>query len=145
MNTIIGAVCYMGFVLLRGFKDFSFYEARLHLPNVSHKPPAMRLRGLSRLYSWLVPVFKVTDEEFVLSAGLDALVAVRIISFGVMLFLPMTLLAMAILIPINYTSDWYQYEASQNVDVQDECESRCGRAVWGGREAGVQAHRPATH
>jgi hypothetical protein len=34
---------------------------------------------------------------------------VRIISFGVMLFLPMTLLSMAVLLPINYTSDFYLY------------------------------------
>ena len=31
-------------------------------------------------------------------------VQVRIISFGVMLFLPMTIFSLAILLPINYTS-----------------------------------------
>lgn len=34
---------------------------------------------------------------------------VRIISFGVMLFLPMTLMSLAVLLPINYTSDFYLY------------------------------------
>ena len=42
-----------------------------------------------------------------MSAGMDALIAVRIISFGTLLLLPVTLAAMAILIPINYTDNYY--------------------------------------
>lgn len=47
------------------------------LPCVSRKPPQLRLHGHQRLWGWLLPVFKVSDEELVRSAGLDALIAVR--------------------------------------------------------------------
>lgn len=52
--------------------------ARLQLlPCVSCKPPRLQLHGHQRLWGWLLPVFKVSDEELVRSAGLDALIAVR--------------------------------------------------------------------
>jgi hypothetical protein len=47
------------------------------LPQVSRKPPQLELHGHRRLWGWLLPVFRVTDEELVRSAGLDALIAVR--------------------------------------------------------------------
>jgi hypothetical protein len=133
------------------------------LPSVSQKPPQLRLRGHERFWGWLKPVFRVSDEELVRTAGLDALIAVRgvqfelqatvgshswestpccvhsaccchplrltlrpqppqpvshcllpsnggwcpqvrILSFGVMLFLPMTVLGLGVLLPVNYTS-----------------------------------------
>jgi hypothetical protein len=87
------------------------------LPQVSRKPPQLELHGHRRLWGWLLPVFRVTDEELVRSAGLDALIAVRIISFGVILFLPMTVVGMAVLLPINYTSDYYkQYAEEEGMD-----------------------------
>lgn len=46
------------------------------LPAVSRKPPQLSLHGHQRLWGWLLPVFKVSDEELVRSAGLDALIAV---------------------------------------------------------------------
>ena len=46
------------------------------LPAVSRKPPQLSLHGHQRLWGWLLPVFKVSDEDLVRSAGLDALIAV---------------------------------------------------------------------
>ena len=46
------------------------------LPAVSRKPPQLRLHGHQRLWGWLQPVFTVSDEELVRSAGLDALIGV---------------------------------------------------------------------
>lgn len=46
------------------------------LPTVSRKPPQLALHGHRRLWGWLQPVFTVSDEELVRSAGLDALVGV---------------------------------------------------------------------
>jgi hypothetical protein len=45
-------------------------------------------------------------------------VAVRILSFGIMLLLPITVFALAILVPINYLDDWYQRQGQQ-AGVQD--------------------------
>lgn len=46
-------------------------------PHVERKPPAMKLKGHHRLWSWLKPVFSVPDEELLRSSGLDALVRER--------------------------------------------------------------------
>lgn len=105
-NTALGLILYALFVIFRG--RFKLYQARLEMPQVSRKPPHMKMSGISRIYSWLDPVFKVSDEDFLKSAGLDALVAVRIIGFGVLLLLPLTILGAAVLIPVNYTDDWYK-------------------------------------
>ena len=48
------------------------------LPAVSRKPPQLRLHGHQRFWGWLLPVFKVTDEQLVRSAGLDALIGVSV-------------------------------------------------------------------
>lgn len=101
-----------------------------HLPQVSRMPPLLRRGFLARFYSWLTPVFRVTDEALVQSAGLDALIAVgageevecslvvdartslhscpitrikvRILGFGIMLLVPLTAGGMIIL-AVNYT------------------------------------------
>lgn len=41
---------------------------------------------------------------------------VRILSFGVMLFLPMTVAGLAVLLPINYTSDFYMVAPGEELD-----------------------------
>ena len=45
----------------------------------------------------------VSDKEFLASAGFDALVSVRVISYGIALFLPFTILGIGVLLPVNYT------------------------------------------
>jgi uncharacterized membrane protein YgcG len=89
------------------------------MPQVTHKPPPLNLRGFHRLWSWLIPVFKVSDEELLLSAGMDALIAIRVISFGILLFLPVTIAALAILVPINYLDDYY-IKQGQDAGITDE-------------------------
>lgn len=71
-SAVLGALCLMGFVVFRG--KFRFYEARIDMPQVTHKPPPMNKKGLARLWSWLKPVFRVSDAELLSSAGMDALV-----------------------------------------------------------------------
>jgi hypothetical protein len=58
---------------------FRVYFNRLVSPFVSEKqrPPPLQLRGHYRLWSWLIPVFKLPDGELLESAGLDALVRTR--------------------------------------------------------------------
>ena len=43
-------------------------------------------------------------------------IAVRIISFGILVFLPITIFAMAILIPINYTDNYFKSSSSDMTD-----------------------------
>lgn len=46
------------------------------------------------------------------SSGLDALIAVRILSFGILLFVPITVGGMVIL-AVNYTDSYYLKSASE--------------------------------
>jgi len=109
-SAILGLLCYLAFVMFR--TKFRLYQARLHMPTVTHKPPQLKLSAWHhRWWSWVVPVFRVSDEELLKSAGMDALIAVKILYFGILCFLPITLAAMAILIPINYTDDYYSSTA----------------------------------
>lgn len=46
--------------------------------------------------SWLLPVFQVRDAELLKSAGLDALMAMRVLRFGIQLFTPVTILGVGV-------------------------------------------------
>eukprot|EP00889_Picochlorum_renovo_P003103 jgi/Picre1/30133/NNA_005502.t1 len=103
LDAILGVLCYIGFVLWRGF--FPVYRGREILPGVRYRPPKLSLKTHRRFWTWMIPTFKVTDSEFLKSAGLDALVAVRILSYGIALFIPVGLFGVAILLPVNYTGN----------------------------------------
>ena len=72
INTVLGLACYFGFVLFRS--RFGIYYKRLLMRGLASPPPVMRLGGWAQLYSWLIPVFTVSDAELLRSCGLDALV-----------------------------------------------------------------------
>lgn len=103
IDAILGVLCWIGFVLWRGY--FPVYRGREILPGVRHRPPKLSLKGHRRYWNWIIPTFKISDAEFLKSAGLDALIAVRILSYGLALFLPVGVLGIAILLPVNYTAD----------------------------------------
>lgn len=112
INCAIGALCLIGFTLWRG--RFRIYFNRMCLAEVppALRPPRMQLGGHHQLWSWLVPVFTVPDGKLLESAGLDALISQRIIGFGCLMFLPLTILGLGVLLPVNYTS----YEVPPNTD-----------------------------
>ncbi|KAL4451743.1 hypothetical protein ABPG75_007405 [Micractinium tetrahymenae] len=104
VNLVIGMLCFTGFVVWRD--KFCIYFNRLRLPEVppTLRPPPLDVSGLRRLWSWLVPVFTVSDKQLLESAGLDALMAQRVIGFGNLMFAPLTILGVGVLLPVNYTS-----------------------------------------
>eukprot|EP00890_Picochlorum_soloecismus_P002178 jgi/Picsp_1/2961/NSC_01185-R1_erd4-related membrane protein len=105
LDVILGVLCYIGFVLWRGY--FTVYRGREILPGVRNRPPKLSIKGWKRFYTWMIPAMKVDDAEFIASAGIDALVAVRVLSYGGLLFIPVGLAGIAILLPINYTGDYF--------------------------------------
>ena len=48
-------------------------------------------------------VLKVPDKELVATAGIDALAFIRVSQFGIQLFLPVTIVAVFVLIPVHTT------------------------------------------
>ena len=47
-NAVLGALCYLGFVVCRG--RFRFYQARVDMPQVTYKPPPLKTSGLHRIW-----------------------------------------------------------------------------------------------
>ncbi len=48
LDTVLGILCYVGFVLWRG--AFGLYHGRDYLPGVAERPPALKLRGHWQLW-----------------------------------------------------------------------------------------------
>ena len=102
-SSVLGFLCVLGFILLR--PHVRFYEARRYIRGVSVRPPPLSHRGaLARAASWLVPVFSVPDAELVRSAGLDALLVHRTLSFGLLFFSPLAVVGCAVLLPLYATA-----------------------------------------
>jgi len=102
-SSVLGFLCVLGFILLR--PHVRFYEARRYIRGVSVRPPPLSHRGaLARAASWLVPVFSVPDAELVRSAGLDALMVHRTLSFGLLFFSPLAVVGCAVLLPLYATA-----------------------------------------
>lgn len=57
-------------------RRFRIYFQRLVSPLLqdAQRPPPLLLKGHYRLWSWVIPVFKVSDQTLLETAGLDALV-----------------------------------------------------------------------
>lgn len=100
VDLVIGALCYAGFVLFRN--KFPVYSARLSSAGVSRRPPQMRYGSHWQLWSWLVPTWGVSDYEFLATSGFDALVSTRVVALGTAVFVPLTILGVGVILPINY-------------------------------------------
>ncbi|MEW5317393.1 MAG: hypothetical protein WDW38_008692 [Sanguina aurantia] len=56
------------------------------------------------IWSWLVPLVMTRDADIIKTAGLDALMVLRMHSMGLQLFLPWSVLGCAVLLPLYYSS-----------------------------------------
>ncbi|XP_057462899.1 protein OSCA1-like [Actinidia eriantha] len=57
-----------------------------------------------RFLNWMPEALKMPELELIDHAGLDSAVYLRIYLLGLKIFVPMTLLALAILVPVNWTN-----------------------------------------
>ena len=76
-------------------------------PSVSQKPPLLP-EGVNALWAWLWATFAVSDAELLQTAGLDALMMVKMQTLGVQLLLPIALVGGVVLIPINLSGDYVE-------------------------------------
>uniref|UniRef100_A0A061R339 Erd4-related membrane protein n=1 Tax=Tetraselmis sp. GSL018 TaxID=582737 RepID=A0A061R339_9CHLO len=90
------------FILLR--PHHVVYSTRLLDPGIRIKPPKIPSRNFKWIWAWLMPIFLVSEQDILDSAGLDALVFLRIIRMGIHFFLPVTLLAFVTLVPLHSTA-----------------------------------------
>ncbi|KAL6750428.1 late exocytosis, associated with Golgi transport-domain-containing protein [Haematococcus lacustris] len=71
------------------------YKIRLVSPYVSLRPPPLPT-GVSALWAWLVAAAATSDAELLESCGLDAMMLVKMHTFGIQLVAPIAVLGLAI-------------------------------------------------
>ncbi|KAJ6934976.1 calcium permeable stress-gated cation channel 1-like isoform X1 [Populus alba x Populus x berolinensis] len=62
-------------------------------------------RSYIRFLNWMPEALKMPEPELIDHAGLDYAVYLRIYLMGLKIFVPITFLALAILVPVNYTNN----------------------------------------
>ncbi|GFP85077.1 calcium permeable stress-gated cation channel 1 [Phtheirospermum japonicum] len=62
-------------------------------------------RSYIRFLNWVPDALKMPEAELIDHAGLDSAVYLRIYLLGLKIFVPMTLLAWAIIVPVNWTNN----------------------------------------
>lgn len=70
-------------------------------PPPSRNPPCIPLLSPPHR-QWLVVALRITNNDILRSAGLDALVMVQALAIGVQIFAPMALVGVAVLVPLHY-------------------------------------------
>ena len=117
------------------------YTGRSHLRSLKANgcgPPEMGrdarrdggwARALARhLYGWIPHVLGVSDAELVETAGLDALVFLRIAQFGTQLFAPLAFVGMCVLVPIHM-SQTFVVSTMQNITTEVNVERKSERHI----------------
>ena len=116
LNAFAVYVLVAGLVLTAfGFlrRHVPIYEGRSYLRSLRASgcaPPREpeRRTVLGTVYGWIPHALKVSDAELVDTAGLDALVFLRIAQFGTQLFIPLALAGMFGLVPIHLSQSFYE-------------------------------------
>lgn len=67
-------------------------------------------RSYLTFLNWMPAALKMPEPELIEHAGLDSAVYLRIYLLGLKIFVPITLLAWAVLVPVNVTNNTLQLE-----------------------------------
>ncbi|CAN4101209.1 unnamed protein product [Withania somnifera] len=62
------------------------------------------IRTYIRFLNWMPAALKMPEQELICHAGLDSAVYTRIYLLGLKIFVPITVLSFAVLVPVNWTS-----------------------------------------
>ncbi|KAL6620820.1 hypothetical protein ACP70R_035959 [Stipagrostis hirtigluma subsp. patula] len=63
------------------------------------------MRSYFKFLNWMPAALKMPQDELINHAGLDSVVYLRIYLTGLKIFVPITILAFAVLVPVNWTND----------------------------------------
>lgn len=102
VDALLGVLFYLLFVAF--YRTFPVYRGRLTMGGVAIRPPPVDARGFRRFFAWLGPVLRIQDHDFLRMTSLDALATTRVIAFGILLLIPLTVLGIGMLLPLNYTA-----------------------------------------
>ncbi|KAK1318924.1 hypothetical protein QJS10_CPB04g00749 [Acorus calamus] len=75
-------------------------------------------RSYLRFLEWMPAALRMPEPELIDHAGLDSAVFLRIYLIGLKIFVPITLLAFSVLVPVNWTNDYLEksHVVYSNVD-----------------------------
>ncbi|KAF0927884.1 hypothetical protein E2562_036803 [Oryza meyeriana var. granulata] len=65
----------------------------------------LSMRSYLKFLSWMPAALKMPEDELINHAGLDSAVYLRIYLTGLKIFVPITILALLVLVPVNWTND----------------------------------------
>lgn len=86
------------FSVLRPYNQV-VYAPKLKHADEQHAPPPIG----RKLWSWITPLWKTSEYEFVAQAGMDAAIFLRFIKMLRNIFLCISVMCLAILVPVNLT------------------------------------------
>eukprot|EP00803_Ostreobium_quekettii_P009724 evm.model.scf_220.3 EVM.evm.TU.scf_220.3 scf_220:31260-46576(+) len=112
-NTSVGAIFMFFFGIF--YTRVPVYKMRTVLQQVAVKPPPLPEGSCGMLWKWLFHTIAISDNDILESAGLDALMLAKTMAFGVQLFLPLTLVVAAILIPIHVNGGFAKEAAEREL------------------------------
>ncbi|KAJ3685949.1 hypothetical protein LUZ61_015113 [Rhynchospora tenuis] len=75
------------------------------------------MKSYLRFLDWMPAALKMPEPELIDHAGLDSAVFLRIYLIGLKIFVPMAILAFAILVPVNWTNDYLKNSKLEHSDI----------------------------
>ena len=100
------AILIVTFILFSIWRRLSFtrkfFAPKRYIVEDGYKhPPSLP----SSLLGWVGAVIKTTETQVISSAGIDAALYIKYLRMGIETFLVVTILAMAVILPVNVTND----------------------------------------
>jgi hypothetical protein len=107
-SLIFGTLVFLGYGLIRGSKWPEnlrlVYEKRVQIWDLPCRPPPLpKIQGISKWWTYLYPVFTLSDLELLRTASTDALFLIRFLVMGFQIFAPITVISLGLLLPIYLT------------------------------------------
>ena len=99
-----GGLCILVFMLIRGtatWKPILHKRATQIAELISRPPPLLLTSWWHRTWSWLIPIFTLSDVDLLTTAGVDALMLVRFLMLGMQIFFLAAIIGIPILIPVR--------------------------------------------
>ena len=103
VQSCLGFLFFLAFGWIRD--DLIIYRTRLVHPNCSAvRPPRLPVGQpyYKRVFSWIAPVIRIRQSELLATAGLDALMFDKVMSWGIMFFGPLVVMGIGIILPVNF-------------------------------------------
>ncbi|KAK3160971.1 hypothetical protein QOZ80_1BG0069620 [Eleusine coracana subsp. coracana] len=126
---IFGAILFLlafAFLRLQPINDRVYFpkwylkgsrESPSHGGTFVRKFVNLDMRSYLKFLSWMPAALKMPEDELISHAGLDSAVYLRIYLIGFKIFAPMSILAFAVLVPVNWTNDTLQLSTLQHSNI----------------------------